>query len=714
MVSRRLVDSETELAELSRHFVCLKFCERDDAERYYRAAGYFLPQWYWQPMVAYCFPDGGEIDLAWRHTHESVPVARLAHIMRLALKQTGEGIDADLARGLRAKVEKAFEALDEEEHAQALALAVEVRQKVDKGWIADEADEDDDTLLNALNLAIIRSYAEAFELLQELKAKTGPASDAAREILPPLRKVLSQSLGLSRVALGRYRFGPDIYHDIRAELRSRLSSVEKLVLQYSVLLNDGTVYAAFEEHSPVEGGNHLRSSVLLPYLEAGEASNIADIRVEIWIGDHLLDARHLHGPQGGDPWWEKKTVKPLVLDTHRSSTWNGAGFEKTKNTGTSVRPNRKVETPDRTVSAVHARLRKIYEILDNRRFTHSAVAARYRLMALGRRSLPFVLPLAYRYGAMTTIQLLPVLARSPDGQSAAMLLHNLGADDVTIRFSAFRQLDWIAGQPDVDLAQTISYLSSTDERLRTLAIRSLGLVGKKEAFLPLLGHFRTQKPGSREAELAVQAMAMIAGRDFGLDSKEPLREQEKAVRRVHAWWTTHGKDGNRALWMAYALQEMRIAPKGVLSKALVKADRHTLAHYVRLALSSGKDLGIRCGLLLAKDQKLTRVGPDVLALFGSIDGRSQNSGLSRNVLRELMTLELLGEVIGMLARPGKRSTVLDLLLVVTRQNDFYPAHGMRMTGKAWTSEHVRWASWFKTNRDKLRWDEKEMAFVREE
>ena len=126
MVSRVFIDRNTELVELLDRFVAMKFCETDDKGEYYRSAGYFLPQWYWQPILAVCYPDGREINLHWRHTHESFPVKTVVDIMKKALAITGDGISTQLARKSRASLNEAEDALTLQEYDKALRLARQV------------------------------------------------------------------------------------------------------------------------------------------------------------------------------------------------------------------------------------------------------------------------------------------------------------------------------------------------------------------------------------------------------------------------------------------------------------------------------------------------------------------------------------------------------------------------------------------------------------
>jgi hypothetical protein len=738
MVSRVLVDAESELVALTHRFVCLKFCEADDKGEYYRAAGVLLPQWYWQPVFAICWPDGREINIHWRKTHVVTWPGELAEILTAALAITGDGLAPEVVRTHRKLLSEGTEALVVEEFDEAIRCAETVKKAVPRGRVrrdaerlareavflrdlaphlarvqeSDLAGEDEENLLNALNLCAARAYTEALPLLARVAASDGSAAETAGKILPGLTRTLGDAVRISRVSLGRYRVGPDIYHDIRAQVRNTVEGLGKLVMQYFVRLRDGRVYAAFEEHGPVETMEHLRSSAFLPRAEVGPAENVADIRVELWLGDRRIGVRHLR-EEGETRWWDKiDKVWPLRLDTGRYSTWSGLGFPKTGKAGL-TRDGRVAghKLPDDT-DPVLAEIRQTYTVLDGRlRFTYAAQAARYRLCALGTPALRYLVPLAYRHGAITTLQLLPVLARNPHPDAYGRLLHNLGADDVTLKYPAFRQLGWLRGQDAVPTEELRGYLVSSDARLAELAARAAGIVGKKDCFLPVLDYLREQEPGSKGARYAVKAIRTIAGQDFGLDPEKPLSAQSSSVKRIHAWWRGGAEKNPRAVWMAGLLEEMGFAGSGELVRAVKNREGDALLPALRGALRSGSDAARAYGLVIGKHLKLKELGPEVFRLFNTMNLRDDNLDLARNTLRDLMNKELLGELVELLTVPGKRSVVLDLLLVITGAHDLYPGSGLRMSGDEWERQHVRWKEWLGENAEKIRWDGKEKRFV---
>ncbi len=735
MVSSVLIDGNSEIAALSREFVCMKFCETDDREDYYRAAGYFLPQWYWQPILAFTFPDGTEINPHFRHTHEAISPAEVVRIMREVLKTAGAGLSSEAAAGLRKTVDNASEAVAVGEYDRAAALIADVRKAAPKGRIRADADcldreiafqkackplldklqampnlDDGATaMLNALNLVMARGYAEAFELLVSSHAGQTPPGEAG-DLLAKLSAVLDDAIELSRVFPGRYRFGPDIYHDLRAEIRIRLDSLEKLVLQYHALLGDGTVCKAFEEHGPVKAGAHLRSSALLPYLEAEAAGSVSDLRVEIVLAGKVLKSMHYKADPAAGRWWEKAEVRPLTFDTYRGSTWNGLGFPKTGITGVDATRESKASAAPSLEDPGHEKLVRIYEVLDARRFTREAAAATYRITALGTGIVRYAAPLASRDGAVTTSQLIPVLSRIPHPKAAAQLFHVLGADDVTLRYHVPSELSWMEAQDYADISELVRYLETDDARLRDLAVQALGMVSAKDGFKPVLAFFRDQKPESERARNSLAAIVKIAGRDFGLVADKPLSSQAEAVKAIHSWWNEGAGEAPRAVWHAQALEAAGTAARGALAPAVAKGDAEKASAVLPKILETAGAGAVRSALIIAKDLKAASLAPQVLEFFRKAAPRDPNLGLARNVLRDLMTVELLPKLIEILTDPDKGVTVLDLLLVVTGKHEFYPLAGYGRTGDS-GAMRAEWAKWYEEEKGNIAWDPAERMFV---
>jgi hypothetical protein len=521
-----------------------------------------LPQWYWHPVMAVCTPDGREINPKWRHTHESFSVETVVDIMKQALAIAGKGIDAEVARKNRALLTEAEDALILQEYDKALRLARQVKKAVDRGRLPEdaariereaaflaetkkmldslspraEASEPFLALLDALNYCLIRDYPEALNLFEKLEAGSGEYTKTAAALRPEAKEILEGALEIVRVALGRFRIGPDIYHDIRSQVRCRLDGVEEIVLQYAVLLDDGTVYSAYEGHGEVEQGNNHRSSTFLPYQEIPSADRIVDLRVELWLGDRLVGVKHLRPEASSESWWKKETVRALLLDNGRTSTWNSKGFPKSKREGVRYKGTPTLANLETPADPVRQEIVEIFKILDWKRFTIESRVASYRLTCLGKKAAPHLAPLAYRYGAITTLQVIYPLARIPHPDSARAVIHNLAADDVTLVGPARRLVGWLEGQVFVPLDELLTYLESDSHGVQQWGAHTLGVVGKKEGFLPLVSFLRNAAPGSKTASVAVSALRTLTGIDFGIDPDVSLAEQSAAVKRMLAWW----------------------------------------------------------------------------------------------------------------------------------------------------------------------------------
>ncbi|MHC4598912.1 MAG: hypothetical protein ACYS47_07900 [Planctomycetota bacterium] len=730
------IESNTELVELLKNFVAMKFGETDQGKEFFVAAGALLPQWFWHPVLAVCRPDGREINPKWRHTHESFSAKTVVDIMKQALAATGGGIDAKLARKMRGLLTEAEDALILQEYDKAMRLAGQVRKAVNRGRLVEdatriekeaaflaeakkrldslspraEASEPFIALLDALNYCLVRDYPEALNIFEQLGEGSGEYAKMAAALRPRAKAILESVLEIIHVSLGRYRFGPDIYHDIQSHVRCRLEGLAEIVLQYAVLLDDGTVYAAFEGHGEVEVGNNHRSSTFLPYVEIPSSDRIADLRVELWLGDRLVDAEHLRPEASTESWWEKETVQSLLLDNGSPSRWSSKDFPKTKRTGVRYKGPMKLISPEVEPDPVRQEIVEIFKILDWKRFTLDSRIASYRLSALGRKAAPHLAPLAYRYGAITTLQVLYPIARIPHADSARAIIHNLGADDVTLIGPARRLVGWLEGQSFVPLDELLGYLKSDSHALKQWGAHTLGIVGRKEGFRPLVSFLRSTDPGSKTAGVAVSALRNLTGIDFGLDSDLPLAEQATAVKRLLAWWDDFAEEAPRTHWMARALEEMKFAPKGTLVKACETGDRKTLERAVRKALEGREALGRRAALLLAKDLGLRAVGPVVFERFRTMGSRHRELGLTRNVLRALMTPDLLEGLIGQLNSTGNGSLSLELLITLTRQYELYPRSGRRMGAAGWKKERERWSDWLVENREKLQWNAEEGWF----
>ena len=94
--------------------------------------------------------------------------------------------------------------------------------------------------------------------------------------------------------------------------------------------------------------------------------------MELWLGRHRIDARHMSLSPSSPPWWETDRVTVLILDTHRGSTWNGEGFRKSGHTGVSWQRKVTVENPPAVKSEALDELKRVYEVFDNRRFSFAA------------------------------------------------------------------------------------------------------------------------------------------------------------------------------------------------------------------------------------------------------------------------------------------------------------------------------------------------------
>jgi hypothetical protein len=736
MVNRVFIDSNEELVKATHPFVCFKFCERDDRNNYYRAAGYFLPQWYWQPILAICYPDGREINIHWRHTHVSIAPSKVVEILGAALKIAGAGLDPTLVKKNRELCTEAQDALTGENFDAALGLAEKILKAVDRGWIRKDAEkvvreahllqsvkkaldafpadrelsEAEDEWTLALNLCLAREYVEVYGKLERLSKAEGDIGKQAKALLSPLGEVLSDSIEIHRVSLGRYRFGPDIYHQCRAEVRNRLNNIDELVLQYYALLEDGSVWAGHEGYECVGPGSHHRTCMYLSYLDVPSPDHVVDLRVEAWVGGRRIGHRHRN--PGGDkkPWWNAASIRPLSPDAMKEgSWWNSLEIERSGKSGVRADGKGKVIRIERKPDPVHEEILKIYDIFDKRRFTWDARTALYRLMALGSKSLRFIVPLAYRHGAITTSQLLPVLARIPHEKAAWAILHNVGADDVTLKGPAARMIPWLDGQDHAPIDELVEYLKRDDNFLPPTAATALGRIGRKEGFLPLVDYLRGCEAGSTGAEAAVAALSRLTGRDFGLDPQVPLTKQTKPVKTLLTWWEKTGKEQPRSFWMAQALESMGFAEKGVLTGYCLAGDEGKLAAVLRKAILSERSLARRGALVLAMDMKLKSLGPDVLDHMAAIGSRDPNYGLVRNTLRALMTVDLLEKTLGKLDS-SQGNALLDLVLVMTGQYELYPARGTRTRGDAWNRLVGKWKSWLDENRDALQWNAKEQMF----
>ncbi|MHC4779542.1 MAG: HEAT repeat domain-containing protein [Planctomycetota bacterium] len=730
------IDKNKELVELLDRFVAMKFCETDEPHDYYAAAGYFISQWYWQPVLSVAYPDGREINIHWRHTHESFPVETVVDIMKKALAITGEGIDPDLAKECRASLNEAEDCLTLQDYSKAVDLARKVREKVDRGRLLEdaeniereatfllkaksladaltpraEASEPFLAMLDALNYCLIRDYAEALPMLADLEKKGGEYGKKSSQLRPEIEAILSGALEVSRVAVGRYRIGPDIYHDIRAQVRSRLEIVEEAVLQYYARLKDGTVYAAFEGHGEVERGDNHRSSAFLPYAEVPSLDSISDVRVELWVKDRLVSASNLRSPLKDDGWWKKMTVRTLLLDAGRRSSWKTRNLSKTTREGIRLGGKCEVSNVEHDEKPVLAELRKIYKVLDWKMFTTEARIASLRLTAMGTKAVPHLVPLAYRYGAITTLQILPSLAKIPHEDAAGAVIHNLGADDVTLKGPAYNLLGWLEGQEYAPTEEAVSYLDSRDDVLRRMGAVALGVLGKKEGFLPLVSYLRSQDPGSKGAARAVSALKKLTCIDFGIDPDSPLSDQGGSVKNLLAWWKEFAETAPRAQWIARALEEMGFGTKGTLVKAVEAGDRAILEKAVKKALADDRGLARRAALLLAKDLRLRSLEPLVFDKFKTLGSRSPELGITRNTLRAVMTLDTISKLVDQIGPRGNGALALDFLLVTTGQYVLYPSSGRRMSSSAWESLKTRWRNWLEKNRDDLEWNPAEGRF----
>lgn len=729
MVNRVFTDRNPGLVSLSKHFVCIKLCETDHGADYYRAAGYFLPQWYWQPILAVTYPDGREMNPRWRHTHEVLDPKVLAGILEQALEKSGEGLSKRVvleARRIRGTVEEALDAADLDkagELARALLdmvlsrgrLAQDARRFVNeieflrsvavcrKELEAIPSDSPAwESMNNALNLATFREYAEALMELEATRTASGGLQDLSASFRAKLTGLVAASVTLERVGRGRFRFGPDIFHDIRAELRCTLPSVERLTVQYYVLDESGRAWARYETHGTVERGDHHRLSVFLPYADIPEPEGIRDIRVELWVGSNRVAARHLGGPASVREWWTRDAYAPLTASSRGWSTWRSATMPVLAESGLRVAKEAVPLPTTKITDPVHDEIVEIYHYFDDRRFSWESTAARYRLQALGTRSLPYIAPLAYRHGAITTLQLLPVLARIPNERAADRVIHNLGADDITVRYPSLRYMEWLHGQPYVDVSELVGYLDRNDTRLRHLALQGLGAIGKTEAFEPVLAHLRKVAEDPGESRFALEALRRISGRRFGLKPAQDLALQGEPVRKLHAW-RTRMKDSPRAVWMTDALGVASPAPgqlpamediEGAVKKALVSGDRDAE----------------RCALILMMDLDLPGALQAARGRWLAMGSRHPNFALVRNVYRKTLDVAGLGALIAGLEVRSRSVQVLDLLLTVTGQYNLYPEGGPRMSRFDGSAEMARWERWFGENKDRLLWDETEQMF----
>ena len=561
-----------------------------------------------------------------------------------------------------------------------------------------------------MNYCLVQDYPEALNIFERLEEGSGEYAKAATALRLQVKTILEGALEIVRVALGRYRFGPNIFHDIRSHIRCRLEGLEEIVLQYAVLLDDGTVYSAYEGHGEVEQGNNHRSSTFLPYVEIPNPDRIADVRVELWLGDRLVDVEHMRPDASSEPWWEKETVRELLLDNGSPSRWSSKGFPKTKRAGVRYKGTPKVVNLEIPADPVRQEIVEIFRILDWKRFSLESRIASYRLSSLGKKAAPHLAPLAYRYGAITTLQVLYPLARVPHADSARAVIHNLAADDVTLIGPARRCVGWLEGQAYVPLDELLTYLESDEPAVQQWGAYTLGVVGRKEGFRPLVSFLRNAAPGSKNAGVAVSALRTLTGIDFGIDSDQPLSKQAAAVKRLLAWWDDFAEEAPRTHWMARALEKMKFAPKGSLVKACETDDQKALEKAIRKALNGDRALGRRAALLLAKDLELRSVGLLVFERFRSMGSRHRELGLTRNVLRQLMTLDLLEGLIGLLNSTGNGSLSLELLITVTRQYGLYPRSGRRLDSAGWKRERERWLDWLEENRENLRWNAEEGWF----
>ena len=737
MVNRVFTDNRPELVALCRRFVCLKFCERDDKESYYRAAGYFLPQWYWQPIMAITYPDGREIDIHWRRTHEAPPVAEVMKILSDALKAAGDGIDPEAAAKGRDLCNRADAALEVQDFDGAERLAGEASALAPRGWVRTDAEKlarkakflretrsrlerlqaggDESSaagdLAAAMSLCLAGAHGGALDVLAGLPDTAGETAETARWFRESYGSILRDSLELLRVSHERFRYGPDPYLEIRAEFRNRLGPVEGLAVQYSVLLDDGRAYAAWEGYGKTPAGDHLRGAVLLPGTEAAAPERIADVRAELLFRGESLGSRRLADGEPANPWWNREEVRPLRFHGDGGSFWLSPGLRRSGENGVRLGAAPKV-LDLAPPSPAREELVPVFEQLDGGRFSIGGMAAQYRLAALGRRALPAWLPLAHRYGGYVTLYLLSPLARINDPKAAAALLHVVGADDVTLKYPAFQQVRWLEGREDVPVEELAGNLETGTGDAKDLAARSLGMIGRKEGFLPLLGHLRSLAAGSARAESAVAAIADLTGRDFGLDPSKPLAEQGEAVKRIAEWWKAGASKEPRAVWMAQALEEAGIASSGALAKACRDGDGDAASGAVSKALESGKPRAVRCALAIAKDLKLRALTPAVLDLFLRMEANDPNLGLARNVLRDGMDAKLLESLIAALKNPGKTEVILDFLLVLTAKLELYPMDtGPRMGKKEREALQAKWAAWFEAEKAKLRWDAEEGRFT---
>jgi len=698
MVSRVLTDDHPELNEIARNFVCMKFCETDDKQEYYRASGYFLPQWYWQPILAVCYPDGREIDEHWRNTHTAIPVQRVVEILEKALEIAGHGLDPKLVALNRKRCEEAEDALLVENHDEASRIAGEIQKAVPRGWVhadagriqkeailleelaaraetvyeAADRSQAHGELSRAWTLILAREYAEAFGLLVKLKAGTGEVAGTATGLAKRVGALLGELLSVHRVSVGRIRNGPEIYHQLRAELRSGLG-VEEAALQYHLLLDDGTVWSAAEGHGWFGTGNHHRSSVFLSFRRVLERDRIRDARVEIWLAGERIGACHRPGGKGPDGWWNRKEVHALDHSPPVGGTWyDSTEFPKTELREACIEGNRKVHRAPLPPDPVFDEIVKIYRDLDGMRFRIPAQEAKYRLLRLGSKSLPTIVPLAWRHGGVTTYQLLSVLARIPHEKAAGALIHNLGADDVSLSGPAESLLRWLEGQPHVPLFELKGYLKSENGRLRRRAVKALGIVGKAEGFLPILERLRGAGEGTEDARACVSALKALTCCDFGLIAGRSLAEQEKAVQALADWWKNTGETESRPVRMARALEALGMGRKGEIEKASRDKDAKALAPFLLKALGADVRLAERAALFLIKDLRLREMAPAVLERLAARGTRDEQYGLARNALRDLMDTELLGALVPLVKRERREALFCDFLLTLTGQAGLYP------------------------------------------
>ncbi len=757
MVSSVLIDGNEELVRLSREFVFMKFCETDDKDEYYRAAAYFLPQWYWQPILAITDSEGREINPKWRRTHESIPAEELAKVLETALLAAGRGMPAGEASRLRGLLGRAEEELFSGGYDAAIRLCSDVRGRCASGRIRDDAGriehearflasirdridginaagvlpEGFDRLLCALYFCTGRDYGEAWKVFRELCAGGGPAGFAAADVEGDLRQVVADCLGVSRVSIRRWRFGPDLFHEIRAEVRSRLDRVEGLGLRFRAELRNGTVFEGRMGFGNVSRGDALRASAFVPFLEAEAGGGISDAHVELLIDGSLL---HENGMDGGASAGRPRTAdaRPMCMDRDVQAWWGSPGFEPVEWAGTAMPP----AAEDRR----HEEIREAYRDLDARRYYFLSTRAKYRLASLGSRALGLYVPLASRDGGVTALDMLWILARIPDKRAAAAVLHGFGADDLTLRHpgAVFYYLDWLDGQEYAPGGEIIGYLDGGDPALARLSARALGRIGSKDALMPLFERYKRLEPDSPEAQEAACAISSIAGRDFGLSPGIPPAARAAAMDGLAGWWKTFGEGNPRILWMARSVEEAGFSPAGELSRAIASGDPDRAAPILARAISEGPALARRCAIIAAKQGGCRGAGPAILDFLCRTDRLDPDVALARNALRDLMTKELLKALVARLATPGKGVVILDLLLVSTGNWGFYPPEGgfevsrlgriygpypmpdfhpaeigFSMPADLWERERRRWTEWLSDSGDSLAWDAKELMFRKE-